>query len=170
MVVEEKHCADIDQSADDVRLNFTVKLFADAGCKRAAWGWIEGLFRKILRPRWGRAESGPCSLTPTSKLFPYPNLILDQLKNPAMVKTYSKYELSQTFGLVTSALSNVLSIPVSSARNAGPGAAVVGANEEVLTWDIKKGELLSRWKDDNSNSQVTAIARSQADRDIFAAG
>jgi U3 small nucleolar RNA-associated protein 12 len=91
-------------------------------------------------------------------------------EDPAMVKTYSKYELSQTFGLVTSALSNVVSISGSSARNAGPGVAVVGANEEVLTWDIKKGELLSRWKDGASNSQVTAIARSHADPDIFAAG
>ena len=89
---------------------------------------------------------------------------------PAMVKTYSKYELSQTFGLVTSALSNVVSISDSGARSAGPGVAVVGANEEVLTWDVKKGELLSKWKDEKSNSQVTAIARSRADPDIFAAG
>jgi U3 small nucleolar RNA-associated protein 12 len=87
-----------------------------------------------------------------------------------MVKSYAKYELSQTFGLVTSALSNIISVPDSVGRASGPGRAVVGANEEVLTWDIKKGELLSRWKDGSSNAQVTAIARSALDPEIFAAG
>jgi U3 small nucleolar RNA-associated protein 12 len=104
-----------------------------------------------------------------NELLARPNFSKSQII-PAMVKTYSKYELSQTFGLVTSALSNVVSISDSGTRLAGPGVAVVGANEEVLTWDVKKGELLSKWKDEKSNSQVTAIARSSADPDIFAAG
>ena len=43
-------------------------------------------------------------------------------------------------------------------------------NEDVLCWDIKKGELLSRWRDENCNSQVTAIAQSRTDKDVFAVG
>jgi U3 small nucleolar RNA-associated protein 12 len=83
-----------------------------------------------------------------------------------MVKSYSKYELSQTFGLVVSSLSNVLSI--SGGQPAGPGRAIVGANEDVLVWDIKKGELVGRWKEASCQSQVTIIASSPADPDIFA--
>lgn len=55
-------------------------------------------------------------------------------------------------------------------RTSGAGRAIVGANEEILCWDIKKGELLSRWKDSNCNAEVTVIARSDADPDIFAVG
>ncbi len=40
----------------------------------------------------------------------------------------------------------------------------------MLCWDIKKGELLSRWKDNNCTSQVTVIAQSTTDRDVFAVG
>ena len=39
-----------------------------------------------------------------------------------------------------------------------------------MCWDIRKGELLSRWKDGDCKSQVTAITQSQTDPDIFAAG
>jgi hypothetical protein len=88
----------------------------------------------------------------------------------AMVKSYSKYELSQTFGLVASSLPNVVSITGNGQKSSGPGQAIVGANEEVLTWDIKKGELVSRWKEASCTSQVTVIARSQIDPDIYAVG
>lgn len=37
-------------------------------------------------------------------------------------------------------------------------------------WSIKAGELLSRWKDDNCKAEVTVIAQSKADQDIFAVG
>lgn len=37
-------------------------------------------------------------------------------------------------------------------------------------WDIKKGELLSRWHDDKNTSQVTALAASSVDRDVVAVG
>lgn len=40
----------------------------------------------------------------------------------------------------------------------------------MLCWDIKKGELLSRWVDDKCKFQVTAIAQSKTDPDIFAVG
>jgi U3 small nucleolar RNA-associated protein 12 len=83
-----------------------------------------------------------------------------------MVNSYNKYGLSQTFGLVNSALSNVLSLSTTST----PGQAVVGANEHVLVWDVKKGELLHKWADPASDAQVTAIANSKADGDVFAVG
>lgn len=47
---------------------------------------------------------------------------------------------------------------------------MVAANEEVFCWDVKKGELLSRWRDLKCQYQVTAIARSKADTDVFAVG
>ena len=55
-------------------------------------------------------------------------------------------------------------------RSSGAGRALVGADEEVLCWDVKKGELLGRWKDSNCSAEVTVIARSNADPDIYAVG
>ena len=46
----------------------------------------------------------------------------------------------------------------------------MGADEEVLCWDIKKGELIARWKDSDCAAEVTTIAQSKADRDIHAVG
>ena len=40
----------------------------------------------------------------------------------------------------------------------------------MLCWDVKKGELLGRWKDSACNAEVTAIARSKADPDLYAVG
>jgi U3 small nucleolar RNA-associated protein 12 len=87
-----------------------------------------------------------------------------------MVKSYNKYDLTQTFGLVASSLSNVVSIPTTEVKPTGPGNAVVGANEEVLVWDVKKGELVGRWKEPGCKSQVSCIERSRTDPDIFAVG
>ncbi|KAI9642180.1 beta transducin [Ciborinia camelliae] len=90
-----------------------------------------------------------------------------------MVKSYLKYEHSKSFGLVNSSTSNVVwstdGAGVSS-RNTGSGRAIVAANEEVLCWEIKTGELLSRWRDSDCKSQVSAIAQSKTDIDIFAVG
>jgi U3 small nucleolar RNA-associated protein 12 len=87
-----------------------------------------------------------------------------------MVKSYNKYDLTQTFGLVASSLSNVVSVPTNDQKPSGPGNAVVGANEEVLVWDVKKGEQVGRWKEAGCTSQVTCIERSITDPDIFAVG
>ena len=86
-----------------------------------------------------------------------------------------KYEHAKTFGLITSASSNVVwsqneHVQNPSLRSSDAGKAVVGADEEVLCWDIKKGEQLNRWKDDNCSAEVTVIAHSEADQDIFAVG
>ncbi|KUI62751.1 hypothetical protein VP1G_09872 [Cytospora mali] len=86
-----------------------------------------------------------------------------------MVKSYLKYEHSKSLGLITSSSSNIV---WSSGEKSGTGAgqAFVAANEEVLCWDIKKGELLARWRDDNCKAQVTAITHSKTDKDVFAVG
>ncbi|OCL04321.1 WD40 repeat-like protein [Glonium stellatum] len=92
-----------------------------------------------------------------------------------MVKSYSKYEQSQAFAIVNSASSTLVWTSKSlilnaSKRPSDAGHAYVGANEEVLCWDVKKGELLSRWRDAACNAEVTSITRSKADPDIFAVG
>ncbi|PGG96806.1 hypothetical protein AJ80_09778 [Polytolypa hystricis UAMH7299] len=91
-----------------------------------------------------------------------------------MVKSYLKFEPSKTFGLVTSGSSNVVWTKdegaASAAQQTGAGRAVVSAGEEVICWDIKKGELLSKWRDTDCNAQVTAISHSAVDKDIFAVG
>ena len=40
----------------------------------------------------------------------------------------------------------------------------------MLCWDIKKGELLSRWRDNDCKCQVTAVTQSTVDTDLFAVG
>ncbi|KAH8700689.1 putative small nucleolar ribonucleoprotein complex subunit Dip2 [Talaromyces proteolyticus] len=91
-----------------------------------------------------------------------------------MVKSYLKFEHSKTFGLVTSSSSNAVwtrDEDISGTeRRTGAGRAVVGANEEVLCWDIKKGELLGQWRDADCKAQVTTITQSKADEDVFAVG
>lgn len=87
-----------------------------------------------------------------------------------MVKSYLKYEQSKTFGLVTSSTSNSIWSIDTESRSSGAGQAITAANEEVLCWDIKKGELLSRWMDEKCKYQVTAIAQSKTNPDIFAVG
>lgn len=71
--------------------------------------------------------------------------------------------------MVASSTSNLVwaSPPKSST---GAGQAIVAANEEVYCWDIKRGELLSRWRDERCSYAVTAIAQSNTDPDVFAVG
>ncbi|TQV99793.1 WD repeat protein [Cordyceps javanica] len=86
-----------------------------------------------------------------------------------MVKSYLKYEHAKAFGVVASSSSNIVWI-ANDRNGVGAGQAVVAANEEVLCWDIKKGELVSRWRDDKCSVPVTCIAQSQTDKDVFAVG
>lgn len=46
----------------------------------------------------------------------------------------------------------------------------MGANEDVLVWDLKKGELESRWQATENRAQVTVVTRSLTDPDLFAVG
>ncbi|KAI9687127.1 MAG: hypothetical protein M1822_002538 [Bathelium mastoideum] len=90
-----------------------------------------------------------------------------------MVRSYRKYEHAHTFGTITSGSSNVVwSASASNPGSGGTGAgqAYVGANQDVLCWDVKKGELLNRWKDGECDAEVTTIERSRAEEDIFAVG
>ncbi|KAK3330816.1 hypothetical protein B0H66DRAFT_635806 [Apodospora peruviana] len=89
-----------------------------------------------------------------------------------MVKSYLKFEPSKSFGLVATGTSNLVWSPSKekAGKATGAGHAIVAANEEVLTWDIKKGELLSRWRDENCKAQVTAICQSKTDPDVYAIG
>ncbi|KAI5793511.1 hypothetical protein FPQ18DRAFT_170335 [Pyronema domesticum] len=86
-----------------------------------------------------------------------------------MVKSYLKWEHYKTFGIVASGTANAV-WTTEGARTTGAGKAVVPANEEILTWDIKKGELLSRWNDPKNKHEVSVISQSRTDPDIFAAG
>lgn len=85
-----------------------------------------------------------------------------------------KFEHSETFGLIASASSNAIwakdEQTPGAARQTGAGRAIVGASEEVLCWDVKKGELLGRWRDSACRAQVTVVTQSQTDEDIFAVG
>lgn len=87
-----------------------------------------------------------------------------------MVRSYRRYEPGNVFGTVTTALSNTVWTPNPSSRNAGSGKAFVGANEEVLCWDVKKGELLSRWNDKDNRSAVTCISQCEVQPDLLAVG
>lgn len=55
-------------------------------------------------------------------------------------------------------------------NSSSAGNAVVGANEDVLCWDIKKGELIGRWSETSNSAQVTKVCRSGVDVDVFAVG
>ncbi|KAF2270701.1 WD40 repeat-like protein [Lojkania enalia] len=92
-----------------------------------------------------------------------------------MVKSYSKYEHTDAFGVIATASSNIVwtsegVTQPGSNRPSGLGRAFAAANEEVLCWDVKKGELLSRWRDSSCTEEVTVICRSEVDPDIFAVG
>lgn len=86
-----------------------------------------------------------------------------------MVKSYLKYEHAKSFGSILSGSSNL--IWTSKDRTGtGAGQAITAANEEVLCWDLKKGELINRWKDERCSYTATAIAQSGVDKDMFAVG
>jgi U3 small nucleolar RNA-associated protein 12 len=85
----------------------------------------------------------------------------------------SKYEQSNAFGVVATATSNIVWTPdgtIQPGTKAGAGRAYAAANEEVICWDVKKGELLSRWRDASCTDEVTVICRSEVDQDVFAVG
>jgi U3 small nucleolar RNA-associated protein 12 len=84
----------------------------------------------------------------------------------------SKYEQSHAFGTIYSGSSNIVwaSRDVATGIDAGTGVVFIGANESVLSWDIKKGQQLGQWRDINASAEVTALANSPADESLFAVG
>ena len=71
-------------------------------------------------------------------------------------------------------MSNAVWVPdelsTHTTSSSSAGKAIVGANEDILCWDIKKGELIGRWSDTSNSAQVTNVCQSQIDLDIFAVG
>ncbi|KAH9908716.1 WD domain-containing protein [Xylariomycetidae sp. FL2044] len=86
-----------------------------------------------------------------------------------MVKSYLKYEYRESFGVVTSSTSNIL-WNAKDGSTTSAGQAVVAANEEVIFWDIKTGELIERLRDAKCLAQVTAIAQSKTEKAVYAVG
>lgn len=81
-----------------------------------------------------------------------------------MVRSYNRHEPIAVFGLIAS---NTAVRPVLS----GDGKrAYVAALEDVLVWDVRRGELLSVWHELGVVAHVTALAISPTDPDLFAVG
>lgn len=85
-----------------------------------------------------------------------------------------KYEARNSFGTVCTASSNCVwtgdAHTRADVRSTGAGRAYVGANEDVLCWDLKKGDLLSRWQDKDNHSEVTSISQCDVQPDLVAVG
>ncbi|KAK4050815.1 beta transducin [Microbotryomycetes sp. JL201] len=78
-----------------------------------------------------------------------------------MVRSYLRHGPTESFGLVASASSN----SVFDGRK-----AYVPALEDVLVWDVKKGEQHAMWHETGLRSLVTCISRSPTDWNAFAVG
>jgi len=77
-----------------------------------------------------------------------------------MVKSYLRHGPTQAFGLVCSAGANSIY---------DGKLAYVPALEDVLVWDVKKGQQLAMWHEAKHRSEVTVIAQSPL-KDSFAVG
>ncbi|GJE84422.1 WD-repeat-containing protein [Phanerochaete sordida] len=77
-----------------------------------------------------------------------------------MVQSYLKHGPTEAFGLVCSASSN----SVYDGK-----LAYVPALEDVLVWDVKKGQMLAMWHESGHRAEVTCIVRSPQ-KDTFAVG
>ncbi|KAF8165445.1 WD-repeat-containing protein [Crassisporium funariophilum] len=77
-----------------------------------------------------------------------------------MVQSYLKHGATQAFGVVCSASSN----SVFDGRS-----AYVPALEDVLVWDVKKGQMLAMWHETGHREEVTCIVQSPQP-DSFAVG
>ncbi|EPQ59303.1 WD40 repeat-like protein [Gloeophyllum trabeum ATCC 11539] len=77
-----------------------------------------------------------------------------------MVQSYLRHGPTQAFGLVCSPSSN----SVYDDR-----IAYVPALEDVLVWDVKKGQMLAMWHETGHRAEVTCIQRSPR-KDTFAVG
>ncbi|KAF8665632.1 hypothetical protein AX16_000087 [Volvariella volvacea WC 439] len=77
-----------------------------------------------------------------------------------MVQSYLRHGPTQAFGLICSSSSN----SVYDGKY-----AYVPALEDVLVWDVKKGQMLAMWHETGHRSEVTCIQRSPQ-QDSFAVG
>ncbi|KAJ6515988.1 WD-repeat-containing protein [Mycena sanguinolenta] len=77
-----------------------------------------------------------------------------------MVASYLRHGPTQAFGIVCSASSN----SVYDGK-----LAYVPALEDILVWDVKKGQMLAMWHETGHRAEVTAVLRSPQ-KDTFAVG
>ncbi|KAG8693426.1 hypothetical protein FRC08_009115 [Ceratobasidium sp. 394] len=77
-----------------------------------------------------------------------------------MVRSYQRHGPTQAFGMICSNSSNA----VYDGR-----LAYVPALEDVLVWDIKKGQMLAMWHETGHRAEVTCIRRSPV-KNTFAVG
>ncbi|KDE09424.1 hypothetical protein MVLG_00327 [Microbotryum lychnidis-dioicae p1A1 Lamole] len=78
-----------------------------------------------------------------------------------MVRSYLRHGPTESFGVIASSSSN----SVYDGKR-----AYVPALEDVLVWDLKKGEQHAMWHETGLKALVTSIARSPVDWDQFAVG
>ncbi|KII95241.1 hypothetical protein PLICRDRAFT_34085 [Plicaturopsis crispa FD-325 SS-3] len=77
-----------------------------------------------------------------------------------MVQSYLKHGPTQAFGVVCSSSSN---------SEYDGKRAYVPALEDVLVWDLKKGQMVAMWHETGHRAEVTCILRSPQ-KDLFAVG
>ncbi|KAI0832523.1 WD-repeat-containing protein [Trametes gibbosa] len=77
-----------------------------------------------------------------------------------MVQSYLRHGPTEAFGLVCSSSSN---------SHYDGKLAYVPALEDVLVWDVKRGQMLSMWHETGHRAEVTCILRSPQ-KDVFAVG
>ncbi|KAJ3123182.1 hypothetical protein HK101_006383, partial [Irineochytrium annulatum] len=79
-----------------------------------------------------------------------------------MVQLYLRYRQAASFGVIASTSGNV-------AYDATGKIAVVPSLEDVACWDLKKGEKVGNWHDEDNKAEVSCICRSPNGED-FAVG
>ncbi|KAF8895924.1 WD-repeat-containing protein [Mucidula mucida] len=77
-----------------------------------------------------------------------------------MVQSYLRHGPTQAFGLICSSSSNAVY---------DGKLAYVPALEDVLVWDMKKGQMIAMWHETGHRAEVTCIARSPQAQ-VFAVG
>lgn len=80
-----------------------------------------------------------------------------------MVRSYLRHEPTSAFGVVASNAGRAI-------LDSDGKTAYVAALEDVLVWDVRRGEQLAMWHDVGHRSPVTALARSLASPNMFAVG
>ncbi|PWN27864.1 WD40 repeat-like protein [Jaminaea rosea] len=80
-----------------------------------------------------------------------------------MVRSYLRHEPTSAFGVVTSPSARCL-------LSSDGKTAYVAALEDVLVWDVRRGEQVAMWHDVGLRSPVTALVRSVASPSTFAVG
>ncbi|KAJ7228764.1 hypothetical protein GGX14DRAFT_414884 [Mycena pura] len=77
-----------------------------------------------------------------------------------MVQSYLRHGPTQAFGIVCSASAN---------SDYDGKFAYVPALEDILVWDVKKGQMVAMWHETGHRAEVTAVLRSPQ-KDTFAVG